>query len=339
MRFKPFHNQPESQLHRVLSRAVSTRPDYVIEDYWINSKTHLSEVFETDLDDERNDKEAVDFLRSPFAHFDFTIHSQRRRHPLCAVEFDGPGHQDPKQRARDIKKNRICAKATLAILRIDQVENHFVDDLHKMPLIEWLIRRWIRYEKEMPQLLRDEEAWISSVPSAERQQVATFEASAEHLFWLSHPYPLLVELAESLLQNHGIADSLALERGGVRRGEIDSARWHVVLRHGGPMPDLRPSPDGFSQRTICGAYVVDSQAGPRPPVLFSAEGEYISQSFYPIKEGQQGPGDLKDPVSGRLIAAPAGPPWAAAPSRLGPDLAWYHALKQVEAWARKNLRR
>src|SRR5438132_1677988 len=68
-------------------------------------------------------KEAARLTREEFSlytrgHFDFTVYGEDDHEPAFAVEFDGFGHERPRQVQRDIIKNRLCAKANLALLRI-----------------------------------------------------------------------------------------------------------------------------------------------------------------------------------------------------------------------------
>jgi hypothetical protein len=57
------------------------------------------------------------------SHFDFLVHAPLgERHatqPLFAVEFDGPTHATPEDRARDSRKNRLCLASGLPLVRLD----------------------------------------------------------------------------------------------------------------------------------------------------------------------------------------------------------------------------
>lgn len=54
------------------------------------------------------------------AHFDFVVMTSESD-PLFAVEFDGRGHEEPDQAARDRKKDELCRIFSLPILRINSL--------------------------------------------------------------------------------------------------------------------------------------------------------------------------------------------------------------------------
>ncbi len=65
------------------------------------------------------------------AHYDFII-TDLNQYPLFAVEFDGPGHDNPTQVARDAKKNELSRRFSFPLLRIQ------AGDLHRS---EWRFDR------------------------------------------------------------------------------------------------------------------------------------------------------------------------------------------------------
>jgi len=69
-------------------------------------------------------------------HFDFTVCNENHD-PLFAVEFDGPSHQEAEQRARDSKKNEICERFGLPLLRINT--RHLIEKYNKASLLRWII--------------------------------------------------------------------------------------------------------------------------------------------------------------------------------------------------------
>jgi hypothetical protein len=72
-------------------------------------------------------------------HFDFVI-ADSNSQPQFAVEFDGWHHvSDPKQIARDQKKNSICGKATFPLLRVGSGS---LRQVGHWQLLEWLIELW-----------------------------------------------------------------------------------------------------------------------------------------------------------------------------------------------------
>lgn len=73
------------------------------------------------------------------AHFDFLICNDDYA-PLFAVEFDGPTHLESKQRALDAKKNALCTRFDLPLLRINT--NHLLKKYNKASLLHWIISAW-----------------------------------------------------------------------------------------------------------------------------------------------------------------------------------------------------
>ena len=73
------------------------------------------------------------------SHFDFVV-SDPRRDPLFAVEFDGPTHEEARQQARDAKKDEICKRFDLPLLRINT--NHLLKKYNKASLLKWVISAW-----------------------------------------------------------------------------------------------------------------------------------------------------------------------------------------------------
>jgi hypothetical protein len=73
------------------------------------------------------------------SHLDFLVCNESHD-PLFAVEFDGPSHQETKQRDRDARKNAICDRFGLPILRINT--NHLLKKYNKASLLKWIISAW-----------------------------------------------------------------------------------------------------------------------------------------------------------------------------------------------------
>lgn len=70
------------------------------------------------------------------SHFDFVVFNTMWR-PIFAVEFDGPQHQgDHLQKQRDSRKNRLCDRFGLPLLRVGH--NHVVER-EGVALLEYII--------------------------------------------------------------------------------------------------------------------------------------------------------------------------------------------------------
>lgn len=73
---------------------------------------------------------------SLMSHFDFVVYDSDHK-PAFAVEFDGPTHLEPEQRERDRKKNELCKRFGLPILRT--VTSHISRKYRDMTLLAWII--------------------------------------------------------------------------------------------------------------------------------------------------------------------------------------------------------
>ncbi|SHK65975.1 DUF2726 domain-containing protein [Alicyclobacillus tolerans] len=74
------------------------------------------------------------------SHFDVIV-TNREGYPLSAVEFDGVQHvQSPKQIERDKKKDALCERFDMPLLRIN---TEYLNDYYRqMNLLSWCIETW-----------------------------------------------------------------------------------------------------------------------------------------------------------------------------------------------------
>jgi Protein of unknown function (DUF2726) len=77
------------------------------------------------------------------AHFDFVV-THTDSLPIFAVEYDGSMHySDPKTIERDKKKNEICQKLNMPLIRFD---SQYLKQIGSFSLIGWLTELWFIYE-------------------------------------------------------------------------------------------------------------------------------------------------------------------------------------------------
>jgi hypothetical protein len=72
-------------------------------------------------------------------HFDFIV-TDLAHNPLFAVEFDGPLHSSQQQTERDLKKNLLCERFDLPLLRINRA--YFNRTYRNMDLLTWIVEYW-----------------------------------------------------------------------------------------------------------------------------------------------------------------------------------------------------
>jgi len=70
------------------------------------------------------------------AHFDFVV-CRDQFDPIYVIEFDGNFHTQPIQRARDRKKDELCRRAGLPILRINS--RYLTKEFGSLSLLAWIM--------------------------------------------------------------------------------------------------------------------------------------------------------------------------------------------------------
>jgi hypothetical protein len=73
------------------------------------------------------------------AHFDFSV-TDEQYEPLFAVEFDGDVHLTPEQRVRDERKNALCTRFELPLLRINA--NYLNKRYRTLDLLSYITEVW-----------------------------------------------------------------------------------------------------------------------------------------------------------------------------------------------------
>lgn len=104
-------------------------------EYNLYTKIRLADV----LNIEGSGIESDYYSFSLKSHFDFLV-CDMRQYPLFAIEFDGPTHQEHRQTLRDQKKNTLCERFNLPLLRIKN--NHLLKKYNKASLLQWIISAW-----------------------------------------------------------------------------------------------------------------------------------------------------------------------------------------------------
>lgn len=341
MRLKKFCPDTETRTRRVLTRAVEGTP------FWINVHTRLEDVIAPDAGDDDADRR---FLRN--AHFDFTIHKETRAEALWAFEFDGPQHETAVQRRRDIQKNRICLLADLPLLRID---DRHLNANEKEAVLDWHVRRWLVYEQAMPRLLADRDREIAEMTEEEIAEAGVWliaerpHLDVEMLFELDNPYQPTIDIARRLLHQYGVYATEVLSREELT-GAVDYlARFDFL----GAVSD--PGRSASFLRWVCpfrverfDGHLVDTSL--ESQVQLRSDGVWESRAAYPVHDGT-GPMPPALARSGWAAMAnfmpagdeawdwlPAGPAGGGA-AEIGKALAEYNALREVELWAQRTLRR
>ncbi len=137
-------------------------------------------------------------------HLDFTVINDTTREPAFAIEFDGFGHDNPRQVERDIIKNRLCAAAELPLFRIG------VDELarrEQISILEWLLDRFVTWERDFDDaadafFARYEGTAIGREMQEHPEEVLGHLAG---IFSSELPFPGNAAMAERLYRHFGIS--------------------------------------------------------------------------------------------------------------------------------------
>jgi hypothetical protein len=99
------------------------------------------------------------------SHFDFLAYDSRHR-PLFAVEIDGASHRSQIQQNRDSKKNSLCERFDLPLLRL--TSGHLKKRFRRLDLLRYFVDIWFLREdffaaQENGCVPMDEIFWPSSI--------------------------------------------------------------------------------------------------------------------------------------------------------------------------------
>src|SRR2546428_12305010 len=104
MRVKKLSTKPETAADRIIRRTLADT------EWLISRETRIQSV----LDKERDSLSTAEFNLYSHGSFDFVIFPEDEGHPPeFAIEFDGFGHESPRQVSRDLSKNWLCVNADL----------------------------------------------------------------------------------------------------------------------------------------------------------------------------------------------------------------------------------
>lgn len=274
------------------------------------------------LDHEGEDLPYEHFQLLTRGHLDFTIYSDVDHQPAFAIEFDGFGHDYPEQAARDLVKNRLCARAGLPLVRIGFAELH---ERERISVLEWLVERFVSWQVGQAEDLSERYGMFELLPDGQVVRPDT-DDPLERLnleaatFSSEHPFPGNATLAIRLLRRFDIAaiNELPEDKEAGHR-----ATYTVVVE----WPGRRSLPlEGRAGRSIVSERSAKLRARASPgEVLFESAGRarltFVNKTGMGVAEE---------------AALDPDPPWL-DPEWMVIDLAGYDALRQIERWAGKHL--
>jgi hypothetical protein len=156
-----------------------------------------------DVDDDVLSRQEKNTLNT--ASFDFVVYNEES-FPEFAVEFDGPDHQMyEKTKQADIRKNVLCCKARLPLLRIN---DEFLTEYEKCSVLEYMVGRFVSWRNERGRVVQ-EESDISEGLAARGATEDEYDRMMDpQIMWdLEHPFPASIELAQQLHSIYGIVNN------------------------------------------------------------------------------------------------------------------------------------
>ena len=188
--------------------------------YRVTSKNVLADVIEFAPNEEPTPEDR-NFLR--MAHFDFVVWDRvKDGAPVFALGFDGPPHDTEKQQARDVRKNRLCYGAGLALLRIGYLE---ISEYEKTSLLEFIVRRFVAFHTEHAALLEETEKALREATPEQYEMLTeghTLDPSIDptFIFDLRHPFPGIKAVRDRLRERYGITSTMTPQNMGASKTAI-----------------------------------------------------------------------------------------------------------------------
>jgi hypothetical protein len=205
MRTKPLVNMRERQALRILQKVFSGTPH---EAY---TKVGMTEVMEPSPGEELSYEDRNYYMTS---RFDYVACRGDLLKPVFALEFDGPRHESSVQQERDIRKNRLCAAASLPLLRVGPVELH---PHERVSLLEFMLRRFVAWPTEEQRHLAEINERLKDSSPAEREELfedGVLDPSIDptFLFDIEHPFPGIAEVRQRLSRRFRLQDVYGVDR-------------------------------------------------------------------------------------------------------------------------------
>ena len=182
----------------ILERGLKDTP------YRTLMKVRLHDVIDEEREDKLSSREKQLLWT---AHLDFVVLKKKSAESVFAIEFDGPHHlTDEKTIERDTIKNRLCMKAELPLLRIGYTE---IKEHDQMTLLEFMVQRFIAWQKEEKEILQEINEFIASLTPEEFEQMTEggmLDPSIDPTvkFDFRHPFLAILRVARRLYAHFGI---------------------------------------------------------------------------------------------------------------------------------------
>jgi hypothetical protein len=195
MKTKRLGNTSEFKTRKILEKALAGTGFYICQELPLNKVL--------DCDGEILKRQERETLKH--SSFDFVIFNNESQ-PEFAVEFDGPHHcVDEKQQLSDARKNSLCSKARLPLLRLD---DEFLSEYEKTSLLEYVIRRFVAWRNDAAEVSQEEADIADHLAKRGAGEEEYEQMRDPQIMWdLFHPFPASTEIAEAVFSNQKIVSS------------------------------------------------------------------------------------------------------------------------------------
>jgi uncharacterized protein DUF2726 len=328
MRVRRLTSSSEARVEHLLRRALANS------EYFITLQTSIQAVLEKDPGELTEDEMSL-FTRG---RFDFVVCHSNDHWPEFGVEFDGFGHENPKQLERDVIKNRLCASAGFPLMRVGLDELRETD---QVSVLEWLVQAFVTFQKTVD-ALDDEpnsEAEVEGEPDEpdalddELESASTYVFGEDgDVFESEHPFPANAAIARRLLQRFGIS-----AENGVEGFTSPTAASPYVIEAAWPGRQPLRFEEGIASEFVISErdLYIRSRARPDQP-LFQTLGRARFAWAHKMKSGSAPLSgcETREEMDRRL--SPLDLLWL-DPWGVARQLALHDALVKAEQWAAKNL--
>ena len=164
--------------------------------------------------------------------FDFVVFDEKT-FPQLAIEFDGPVHDIcEKKMLSDIKKNRICKKQGLYLLRI---RDFHLRKYEKITVLEYILLRFIRWNIEQKKLVQDMYDFFGSLNEEKfeeytRDGILDPSIDPTVIFDLRYPFPGIEDVKKRISNIYGIHDRDIFSGGIEMRFKEDGSITHIARK-------------------------------------------------------------------------------------------------------------
>ena len=164
--------------------------------------------------------------------FDFVIFDENS-FPKLTIEFDGPVHDIyKKKKASDIKKNRICMKQKLPLLRI---RDFHLKEHEKITILEYIILRFVKWNIEYDQILEEVNNYFTELSEQEVKEYTMdgiLDPSVDPtvIFDLKYPFPGITKIIQRISSVYGVYDRNILGNKSLSKIEEDGSITYVEYR-------------------------------------------------------------------------------------------------------------